>query len=198
MNTRNNKRRRESRDRIERVFVELLQTRELDRITVTDICKRAELNRTTFYANYADVYELADSVRQTLEEQTALQKDGSGESHDYLQLFRHIRENQLFYKTYFKLGYDDQYKIIGYDTLRAKEEFDNRFIEYHCEFFRSGLTTIIKLWLNGGCRETPEEMYEIVTSEYSGRARGQSAAREAQSQRPESARRADVAAGSEH
>ena len=131
MNTRNNKRRRESRDRIERVFVELLQTRELDKITVTDICKRAELNRTTFYANYADVYELADSVRQTLEEQTSLQKDGSGESHDYLQLFRHIRENQLFYKTYFKLGYDDQYKIIGYDTLRAKEEFDNRFIEYH-------------------------------------------------------------------
>ena len=47
--------------------------------------------------------------------------------------------------------------------------FDNRFIEYHGEFFRSGITAVIRMWLAGGCRETPEEMYEIITSEYQGR-----------------------------
>ena len=34
------------------------------------------------------------------------------------------------------------------------------------EFFKSGLTKIIKLWLQNGCKETPEEMFEIVKSEY--------------------------------
>lgn len=69
MNTPNNKRRRESRDRIERVFIEMLQTEELDKIKVSDICKKAGVNRTTFYANYNDIYELADSLCTGLEAQ---------------------------------------------------------------------------------------------------------------------------------
>ena len=91
-------------------------------------------------------------------------------SNDYLKLFRHISENPLFYQTYFKLGYDNQYKIVVYDKSLAAEHFDNHFIPYHMEFFRSGITAIIKMWLAGGCRETPEEMNEIITSEYKGRA----------------------------
>lgn len=173
MNTKNNKRRRASREKIEKVFIELLQTTDLDKISVSDLCKKAELNRTTFYANYVDLYELADSVRNMLENQTVAFNSGDPSAHynsyDYLQLFRHIYENQLFYQTYFKLGYDNQYKIIGYDIALAKTEFNDKFIDYHCEFFRSGLTTIIKMWLHGGCKETPEEMFEIVTSEYQGR-----------------------------
>lgn len=90
-------------------------------------------------------------------------------SNDYLRLFRHIAENQLLYKTYFKLGYDNDYEILKYDTNLAKKHFDNRFVEYHCEFFKSGLNSILKMWLNGGCKETPEEMFEIVCAEYRGR-----------------------------
>lgn len=71
--------------------------------------------------------------------------------------------------TYFKLGYDNNYKIIAYDMELAKRHFQNRFIRYHMEFFKSGLTSIIKLWLEGECQETPEEMFEIVKSEYQGR-----------------------------
>ncbi len=37
------------------------------------------------------------------------------------------------------------------------------------EFFKSGLTRIIKIWLQNGCKETPEEMFEIIKSEYRGR-----------------------------
>ena len=82
---------------------------------------------------------------------------------------RHIYDNQLFYRTYFKLGYDNNYKIITYDTDLAKKHFQNKFIEYHMEFFKAGITRIIKLWLQNGCKETPEDMFEIIKSEYSGR-----------------------------
>ena len=166
MNTANNKRKRQSIEKIEKVFIELLQTKELSEIHVSDICKQAQLNRTTFYANYTDVYDLADSIRDKLEND--LLAIGFN-SNDYLKLFRHIRENQLFYRTYFKLGYDDNYKILVYDTELAKKHFQNRFIEYHMEFFKSGLTKIIKMWLENGCQETPEDMFEIIKSEYQGR-----------------------------
>lgn len=55
MNVKNNKRRRESQDKIEKAFVELLQTREIKEITVSDIIKLTGLNRSTFYANYIDI-----------------------------------------------------------------------------------------------------------------------------------------------
>ena len=84
-------------------------------------------------------------------------------------MFTHIKENQIFYKTYFKLGYDESHKIMNYDEKLAEQFFVNKNIEYHIEFFRHGLNAIIKMWLAGGCRETPEEMAEILKLEYSGR-----------------------------
>jgi hypothetical protein len=47
--------------------------------------------------------------------------------------------------------------------------FDNKYMEYHIEFFRNGLNAIIKLWMDGGCKESPEEMVEILRQEYNGR-----------------------------
>lgn len=173
MNTPNNRRRKESCEKIEKVFVELLQSKDLNQISVSDICKQAGLNRTTFYANYTDIYGLADSIRDKLEANLAdlyqEEKTVGVNSHDYLKLFRHIQQNQIFYRTYFKLGYDDNYKIVAYDTELAEKHFQGRFINYHMEFFKSGLTKVIKLWLQNGCRETPEEIFEIIKSEYQGR-----------------------------
>ena len=171
MNTKNNKRRRESVERIEKTFITLLQEKELQEITVADLCKSAELNRSTFYANYLDLYDLAEKLKEKLE------KDFSnlflGYDHSMhtgaLTMFEHIKENQLFYKTYFKLCYNSEQRVLIYDTERARQDFDNKHIAYHIEFFRSGLNAIIKMWLDGGCRETPEEMAEIIKLEYRGR-----------------------------
>ncbi len=172
MNTKNNSRRRESIEKIEKVFVELLQTRELTKISVSDICKMADLNRSTFYANYLDVYDLADKLRGKLESEfTELfsNYDAVAERTGALKMFAHIKENQLFYKTYFKLCYDEKHQINVYDLRQAQKEFDNQNLKYHIEFFRNGLNAIIKLWLAGGCKESPEEMAEILKQEYRGR-----------------------------
>ena len=173
MNAPNNKRRKNSINRIEKAFVRLLQSNELTGISVSDVCKLAGLNRTTFYANYTDIYGLADSIRDKLETELnklyQLEHIQHFNSNNFLKLFQHIYEHQPLYKTYFKLGYDNEYKIIAYDVHRAKQEFQDQHILYHAEFFRAGITKIIKIWLDNGCQETPEEMFEIVKSEYRGR-----------------------------
>lgn len=173
MNTKNNRRRRESIERVEKVFIELLQTKELQEITVSDICKLCELNRSTFYANFINIYDLADKVREHLEEDVnrlyEAEKTQGFNSNDYLRLFRHIKDNQLFYRTYFKLGYDNQFKLEYYDIHQAQRDFDDKYIAYHAEFFRCGFNAIVKMWLAGGCKETPEEIDGIIRSEYKGR-----------------------------
>lgn len=170
MNTSNNARRKDSQDKIEKTFLQLIQTKELSNISVTDICKSARLNRSTFYANYVDIYDLADKVKEKLENDiSAIYQDeisNQYNSNDFLKLFRHIKDNQLFYKTYFKLGFDNEYKIFQYDTNLSKQHFNDKFVDYHIEFFKNGLNSVIKLWLKNGCTESPEEINSIIQSEY--------------------------------
>lgn len=172
MNTKNNKRRRESVEKIEKTFVELLQTRELNEITVSDICKLCGINRSTFYANFVDIYDLADNIRDKLENdfnEVFSRDDFDKEDFGALMMFQHIKDNQLFYKTYFKLGYDEKHQVLIYDVIRAEKDFDNKNIKYHIEFFKNGINAIIKMWLKDGCVESPEEMAEIIKAEYRGR-----------------------------
>ena len=172
MNTKNNKRRRESQEKIEKAFIELLQTKQINEIAVSDLIKITGLNRSTFYANYIDIYDLADKTREKLESEFSdlfADHDCFDEHSGALKMFTHIKENQIFYKTYFKLCYDEKHLISIYDTKLAEQENMDGNIKYHIEFFRNGLNAIIKLWLAGGCKESPEEMAEVLKQEYRGR-----------------------------
>ena len=62
----------------------------------------------------------------------------------YLNLFKHIKENQNFFKTYFKLEEISISPITQYNIDLATKLYDNQFIDYHIEFFRAGLNAIIK------------------------------------------------------
>ena len=43
-------------------FFELLESEGFDKMSVTDICKRADVNRGTFYLHYEDKYALLDEL----------------------------------------------------------------------------------------------------------------------------------------
>lgn len=171
MNTPNNKRRKESQEKIEKTFIQLLQTKEIENISVTDISERCNLNRSTFYANYIDIYDLADKLKtQMINEFFSVYKDeteAKEHSYNFLKLFYHIKENQIFYKTYFKLNFDLSSNLMyELDNEAIKFLGSNKYTDYHIEFFKAGLNAILKKWLNNGCTESPEEIEEILKSEY--------------------------------
>ena len=170
MNTRNNKRKKQSQETIQKVFIELIQNKEIEEITVTDICQKAKLNRSTFYANYLDIYDLAEKIKEKMlsdfDELYKEERNNNYNSNDFLKLFRHIKKNQLFYKTFFKLKFDIFLKVDTYDYHLAEQYYNNQNIDYHIEFFRAGINAVIKKWLNNNCCETPEEIMNIIKSEY--------------------------------
>lgn len=175
MNTQDNKRKKQSQYKIEKVFIQLIQEKEINKISITDICKKAGINRSTFYANYIDIYDLADKIKEKMfynvlelyKEEAMLKKH----SYDYLKLFKHIKDNQIYYKTLFKLNFDFSYY---YNTHLENGEAlkyygTSKNIDYHIEFFKAGMNAIIKKWLYNNCKESPEEIVEILNSEYSGK-----------------------------
>lgn len=59
---REDRRTRYTKGVIHEAFFDLLRKKGFSAITVTDICKRAEINRGTFYLHYVDKYALLDEV----------------------------------------------------------------------------------------------------------------------------------------
>ena len=55
-----------SRRMIREAFLELLEEKEFGKITVTDIVKRADLNRSTFYAHYPDVQGVVEEIQDEI------------------------------------------------------------------------------------------------------------------------------------
>ncbi len=47
-------------------FLELLQEKPVSRITVTEICQRSHINRTTFYKHYKDPLDLMEKLEEEL------------------------------------------------------------------------------------------------------------------------------------
>lgn len=172
MNTKNNRRRQASVEKIQKAFLLFLQKKELTQISVSGICKEAKINRSTFYANYADIYDLADTICQDLENEVTqllvLEAGWQHSTQEFLKLFRHIQEHQNLYAFYFKLGYENR-GLTWYNDRDLQSMPDTSAIDYHVTFFRNGFNAIVKLWLQRGCRETPEQMCQILLNEYSGR-----------------------------
>ena len=172
MNKTVNNRKKKSVEKIEKIFIQLIQRYEINEITVSDICKLASINRTTFYANYLDIYDLADKIKDSMFYNLLdLYKEEvmKGEhSYNYLKLFQHIKENQIYYKTMLKLKMDfSKYFDYSQENGEAMKYLGTiKNMEYHIEFFKAGMSAIITKWLQEGCQESPEEMEQILKSEY--------------------------------
>ena len=173
MNKVNNARNLQSKSAIQKAYLNLVVSRDdIKTITVSDICKKANVNRTTFYAHYLDIDDLNNSIFEWMLNEYLSIYSEEAETHqhsfDFNKLFRNIKENQLFYRIYFKLGFD--FKEIlsekGAASIASMFYSDTRYIDYHIEFFAAGITAIIKKWLDGGCVESPETIGMILAEEY--------------------------------
>ena len=63
MNISNNKKRKTSVEKIQKTFLQLIQKKNIEDISVSTICDIANLNRSTFYSNQIDIYDLAEKVK---------------------------------------------------------------------------------------------------------------------------------------
>lgn len=56
------KRVQKSKSSIINTFLEIRAKKPLEKITVTELCKKAEINKSTFYVHYRDIYDLSEQL----------------------------------------------------------------------------------------------------------------------------------------
>lgn len=125
-----------SRRMIHAALAELMKEKPLDKITVTDVVKRADLNRGTFYAHYTDIrdvleHQLEDasnvliSALQERERNASVQPDPSVVLHQIESFFE---ENIEMYTSILNSS-------IGGDCMeRIRNVFINYMLEHETEF----------------------------------------------------------------
>lgn len=158
-----------STQKLEQAFISLLLEKPLNKISVSELCTHANINRSGFYANYRDIYDLADHIIENLNQELRdvyapipyVHHDDS-----YLHLLEHIYAHQTLYKACFRLGYERKYPFSLNDRELADQRYHNRHIAYHKAFFNAGLNALIQMWLEKGCKESPQEMADIIKEEY--------------------------------
>lgn len=173
MNKVNNQRRKDTISRIQKAYMNLATIRnDIDSITVSDVCKKAQINRTTFYSIYDDIGDLKKDIEKWMMNEflSVYQEEASAMQHsfDFDKLFRSIKENQVFYKMYFKLGFDFKNSFIENEPAQIRQHYfaDESALAYHIEFFAAGITAIVQKWLAEGCPGKPERMSQILYDEY--------------------------------
>ncbi len=51
---------------IKETFIELLEEKDINKITVSELCSKCDINRATFYRYYLDIYDLLEAIKQDL------------------------------------------------------------------------------------------------------------------------------------
>ena len=180
MNVKNNRLNRETDERIIRTVYRMMtqEQRQIGKITVREICERAEIHRSTFYAHYQDVYDLVEKVEQNMSRQlteTFFRKlDEKAPARDcFTEIFTFIREHREFYLYYLsesrksgvlQLAWDvihDRYSDAKVDLSRFGVDTPGE-MAYHGAFFLMGMTAVVRLWLQNGCREEPGALYDLL------------------------------------
>ena len=161
----------------------LLEKKDYDFITVTEICKKAGVNRTTFYLHYDSIEDLLIETIQMINKKfndsfnnQKIDVDGASKEELFLindqyliPYLNFIKENKRIYKLIqdkpyifkkqytFQVFYEQLFSKILDKYGVAKEEQ-----EYIFSYFSLGLVAIIQKWIEKDCVDEVEKIASIM------------------------------------
>ncbi|BFJ86422.1 TetR/AcrR family transcriptional regulator C-terminal domain-containing protein [Ruthenibacterium sp. CLA-JM-H11] len=173
--------------RMDEALITLLEKKELEYITVKEICETAGVNRSTFYLHYETISDLLEETVAMINErflsyfpqteEAVLGGMGHRElkdlvlvSREYLLPYlRFIRDNKKIYRAAFRnptnmqadARYGDLKKhILGPILERFQIPAAHR--PYYIAYYIEGIIAIVKEWLRQGCADDPEILADII------------------------------------
>lgn len=168
-------------------FLELLEQKDFEYITVKEICKRAGVNRSTFYLHYETISDLlSESVeyinRHFLDYMKINSVDFMSKLNDcpieelnlitpeyLIPYLSYIKEHKSIFKTSVKnasvLNLDKSYSaMVKYviDPIMNRFKIPQERRNCIMSFYISGLMAIISEWLKSDCKESVENLIAII------------------------------------
>ncbi len=153
---------------IREALFDLMEDRPINKITVTDICKEADINRSTFYSYYEDVYGLLSSIQNELFENVMLSLSSENWFEDLVELVDKNRDlckvlfgphgDASFLRQLLYLGYENSVALWKKNYPDASPEV----LDYLYAFISSGVIGILENWVFSDYAISIEEVGELV------------------------------------
>lgn len=173
-----------SRRLIRGAFQELLKEKPLEKITVTDIVNRADINRSTFYAHYTDVKGLVEEIQNEVVERSLALISEVDFQHIFLEPAPFVRglaeigtKNVELYRLLsnsdFALNQMEKMKELFLAKAMTAPEIpekvrQSRTYEIQVNFFIGGIMHTYLQWLLGkldySTEAITEEICQLITS----------------------------------
>lgn len=175
--------------RLDEALLALLEEKDLEYITVKELCHRAGVNRSTFYLHYETISDLVNETMEMInrrflsyfpqQKEEILGNLESREREDLilvtreylLPYLRFIRENKKVYRAAFRnpgsMGAHTRYgelkqHILG--PILARFEIPAAHRPYYMAYYVEGIIAIIKEWLRQDCGDEVEMIAHIIES----------------------------------
>ena len=172
---------------MDEALIRLLEVKDYEYITVKEICEKAGVNRSTFYLHYETVNDLLSECLENIKKRffdsfankpndfigsigTVPPDDLILISSDYLRPYlTFFKENQSLFRAVCKnpscMQTEAQYSDISDFVLRPimkRFHIPETEQKYQIAFFVNGSMAIVREWINGGCRESVEEIETVM------------------------------------
>lgn len=158
---------------IEKSFLELLRDKPVAKITVSELCVKAQINRATFYKHYQDIPQLLEKLEEDLFAQIREMFKNQAENMEtmLLDMMNYTRREwerfmalgsdngdpNLMMKT-FMICYEHAYPLL----LRNMPELPEAQRQMLFHFMSQGAGGILTWWIQDGMREDPEQVVKYI------------------------------------
>ncbi|WP_124058731.1 TetR/AcrR family transcriptional regulator [Vaginisenegalia massiliensis] len=175
-----------TKQKIKEVLTELITEKGLSAITVSDITRRAGINRGTFYLHYLDKLDLIDQLEQEviddltailLAESSTNQEEKNLDLFPYpliLQALQYVKSDFEFFNALTNRGrnqaFVEHFKAILGQLIHQKCQthhiksirVHNMPDDYSHELILSHISAIIVLWIRKGAIEPEEDIAHMI------------------------------------
>lgn len=161
MNMNNEEKNRYVRKQLLKTLLQMLKTKQIEEISVSDLVRKAGVGRASFYRNYVSVQDVllqeSDRLMAAWEEQS--EADSSASSNSLLiSLLDFYKEHKRFYLALYKAGLSDIVMHTIVDTFPIDENTPNP-----AAYLQSSLSYMIYGWIHEWiCRGMQESGAELV------------------------------------
>lgn len=153
------------------VFTRLLEEKDLQKITVKEICENAHINRSTFYNHFEDVYGVLEKMWIIHEENMIYifrQPHSSSKRENLRMILEYIKDNELFYRVSFHSPIFNRMSV-GFETIFKQHEINSSSLKnrYQIEFIKQGMLSTIAYWLDMDCNLSVDDLLDVIDTFYS-------------------------------
>lgn len=160
-------------------LTKLMKTKSIKDITVRELAEEVDINRSTFYLHYKDIYDMVEKIENNLVEKFLLSLDELSKSRitqstllEFLNdVYRTIYSNADIFTVLLSnngdIGFHKKINEVihqkTYDITKniIKQSLNEEQIRIACCYFVSGIIGIIEAWLQDISLTTPETMAEF-------------------------------------